>query len=581
MTCDLKVILLCKGRGADASSYRPNRDESQWWSRRDALVRCVASFLFGPHAEGSKKELVMLFDDDLARIHMTKEVGSTAIPTERTIVRLWKQAATHINKPATVDGISCRIVFDPLLQEENDSSSLPTGLDSKREVLEYLQQQCSFEFLRNHGLNSQPAVILRKTNKKALMKVWNLWRNEVQKKNEGSSGSKNSGSNMNRIVEIYSTLLQPSEPNVNVIAGTLHETFEELPCYGFKRKQGEKEGSDGRRVLLCFFLGAVRDMGADEYKALEKICQKRNLPQIGFRLGSVPEFTSKILSIVSFHHSQGVLRGAIDRLVDANGKKPEVQTPNTGRIRISSPPSCLHVLCTIPMSSEKLTVSVEARDRLHWCLVRVVVCTLWRSRLVSSSAGATSHQNSLTLIFDDGVAVVLAEEAFVPALAEKHQAAPSEYQILTAIQEHVASVTPNSKQSKKSLGAHALETIMTSSPIPVTCIIDAQLGAMDDVTQRFYSADNLESADRAIFLVLELAASPLPRTRNSKCQFKDGFFKACTERGLPVAQQAFVTEDCEDWEASTIIAAQHFFYQNRFLMRMPSSVRKSCKKRKR
>ena len=54
----LRVVLLCKGRGADKASYRPHSsDESQWWGRRDALVRCAASFLFGPDdpMNGTKK----------------------------------------------------------------------------------------------------------------------------------------------------------------------------------------------------------------------------------------------------------------------------------------------------------------------------------------------------------------------------------------------------------------------------------------------------------------------------------------------------------------------------------------------
>ena len=56
----LTVVLMCKGRGSD--SFRPNRDESQWWSRRDALVRCVASFLFS--GTGWNKTLICIFGDD-------------------------------------------------------------------------------------------------------------------------------------------------------------------------------------------------------------------------------------------------------------------------------------------------------------------------------------------------------------------------------------------------------------------------------------------------------------------------------------------------------------------------------------
>ena len=61
--CDfLRVVLFCKGKGADKDSYRPRSDEKQWWGRRDALARCVSSFLFGAqskHGGKTKKELVL------------------------------------------------------------------------------------------------------------------------------------------------------------------------------------------------------------------------------------------------------------------------------------------------------------------------------------------------------------------------------------------------------------------------------------------------------------------------------------------------------------------------------------------
>ena len=71
----LTIVLLCSGKGADTQSYRPNLDESQWWGRRDALVRCVAASLFGPRggirndrsapdAPSIDTELVLLFDED-------------------------------------------------------------------------------------------------------------------------------------------------------------------------------------------------------------------------------------------------------------------------------------------------------------------------------------------------------------------------------------------------------------------------------------------------------------------------------------------------------------------------------------
>lgn len=77
----LTVVLSCHGPGSDASTFRPRRDESQWWQRRYALVRCVAAFLGGPSLEvagggqatyhsSSRRRLVLLFDEDWARMEL-------------------------------------------------------------------------------------------------------------------------------------------------------------------------------------------------------------------------------------------------------------------------------------------------------------------------------------------------------------------------------------------------------------------------------------------------------------------------------------------------------------------------------
>ena len=64
---DLTICLLCSGKGDEAQSYRPNLDESQWWGRRDALVRCVSASLYGPRNTKQRPDRVepcLLFDED-------------------------------------------------------------------------------------------------------------------------------------------------------------------------------------------------------------------------------------------------------------------------------------------------------------------------------------------------------------------------------------------------------------------------------------------------------------------------------------------------------------------------------------
>jgi hypothetical protein len=91
------------------------------------------------------KELIFLFDDEKARMHMTIERTCLPCdtPTEQSILSIWKRAAQTLNETITTsDAISCIIKVYPNLNRDHNnnqsgSAGLPTGLDSKRQVLEY------------------------------------------------------------------------------------------------------------------------------------------------------------------------------------------------------------------------------------------------------------------------------------------------------------------------------------------------------------------------------------------------------------------------------------------------------------
>jgi hypothetical protein len=534
----------------------------------------VTAFLFGPSTKYCKKELVLLFDDDLARIHMTVEEDSDIIPSEQAIVSLWKQAAQaqQLNKPLISRGLTCHIVLDPLMHHETASSassasiSLPTGLDSKRHVLEYLQKKCAIDFLRSHGLNSSESVILRKTNKKALMDVWNEWRKVQEKQQLKGSTPDLAG----RIESIYFDLLPKSTDSVKVVAGTLHEKFEELPCFGLHPTKHSSALT--QKTHLCLFLGAVRDMFPFEYDALNKACDRSKIPIAGIRLGTVPEFTSKILSVLSFHHSQGVLEGAIERLVDP--------ARNSDSSKPMFPPSRLHVVCAIPMPSSEVSTDLKHRNRIHWALVRVIVCTLWRSKLMSSSASASSHKNSLYLVFEDGVVVSLHEGEFVSALAEQHQAAPCEYQILTALKEKLADASPPDGGWSKKLAIQAFQNISSASSLPVTCTVSIEPDApTNSLAESFYSlGSSNQTRDHAIVLVLDILPTSKQRDKTRKIQ--DSFLRASYKANIPVLRQTLVTGACQDREASTVIALQHFCYQSRMFASCQHDPRSGKKRKK-
>ncbi|KAL7563180.1 hypothetical protein ACA910_014456 [Epithemia clementina (nom. ined.)] len=241
----LKVVLFVSGPGGDPNHYKPDRDETQWWSRRDALVRTVAAFLFGPspkkdddeknkndheHGQCRRRELVLLFDQDLTRLHMsyrreppsnttlsssssssTNHNHNPIVPTERTIVALWKQAAiaaaaaTTSTKIENADdgaqddddddsfssgvveqeGLSCRMVLhhdrtNVVATTTTTTTTIIINHQNKRELLDLLQQQCSLEFLRHYNLNCSSAVALRKVNRPRLVQIWHAWKKEKE-----------------------------------------------------------------------------------------------------------------------------------------------------------------------------------------------------------------------------------------------------------------------------------------------------------------------------------------------------------------------------------------------------------------
>ncbi len=769
--CEVKVVLLCKTRGGDPDSYRPNRDETQWVGRRDALVRCVTSFLFGPVMMGMmteqngnadnadntatdagtdafvSREIIMLFDDDLAQLRMSVNSSSNnisngknrfkhpvmpvVVPTEQKILQLWKRAAQRPKQVICMDGMTCCITPDPLRSMELHSSintntntntntssvvssssskfkskspssssslSLPPGLDSKRLLLEYLQKNCSIEFLRSKGLNSSPDVILRKTNKKKLMDVWNAWSKErlqgrsksqsISKSAHPYSGSKKTASSSSLfneevsteeqkrrqvIEEIYAEILDDNkdedgktatkESNTQIVAGILHETCPEFPCFGLDSIppcNGNDNENDNdlhqnhnhsrsriRRYKMFLFLGAVRDMTSMENDTLATICNKTNIPLIGVRFGTVPEFTSKILSILAFHHAHNVLGGAVRRLlldldIDKQRQRGRVEKNRTimsnGKSLSQKQPrprfrTCLHVICTVPIPSTHLSTDLKDRDRIHWCLVRVIVCTLWRSRLVSSSSSSSSptsptvdHSNTLCLIFSDRVVVHLSEEGFVQKMAERHQAAPSEYQVLNTLKETMdststtmsgstSSSTVQGSMKNKKMAKFILGAIEDKLPIPITSMIclgeipvgkskrpssSDSLGSSSDpmmLTRRFYSDekqshDTNNASDRGIIALLSVGMDSKKSifarsdsdtdTADAKSssldegKFIKALISASAKRNIVIHHETMCMQKAiQDREAASIVCVQHFCHQNRIHFEEEGSLSRS------
>jgi hypothetical protein len=95
------------------------------------------------------------------------------------------------------------------------------------------------EFLSAKGLNSNPNVVLRRMNKKALMQVWSAWRKlQEQEKNRFLHAA----STGKTIESMYTQIFDPPKEEGTVkndempkVVGTLHESCDEFEVYLFGR----------------------------------------------------------------------------------------------------------------------------------------------------------------------------------------------------------------------------------------------------------------------------------------------------------------------------------------------------------
>lgn len=534
---NLCFILLCSGNGADSTSYKPNRDETQWWQRRDALVRCTSAALFSSmfhHIHNNNNddvtkttntELILLFDGDGAQMHM-QVVSSHSnddrndndndmlfIPSEQNLIQLWKRASARPNTEIVIGCLSC--TCRTVIHDENKNKtgkrmrmSKNKSNCSKRELLSEIRYRlasnkfityeeslsCSYNanadndhnnnndmhmiFLRKWHLNASDDVVLRKVNREKLLLAWNdlitmttwkknctLIKHEYEKPFERSLTEEES--TFSRVLQSHVSfdkrLKQRSKRNnsnsePNTLAIFLHETSkEELPCFGLQLH--EVAENNYRPDQIFIFLGAVRDMTNNEYLALSAACDKLDIPLCGCNLGKTAEFTSKIIMTMISHQAVGRLgiavallwkRAAASNNLGVQAITSEKDhatsiikgTPKSkarGHFRSESTKVVLHFVCLIPMSSQELSVDLSKRSITYsWHMIRSCVCALWRSRLASScstddNTDNDNFQNELSIIFDDGVCLFFEQKDLVKNLAEKHQAAPTEYQVLSTL----------------------------------------------------------------------------------------------------------------------------------------------------
>ncbi|GKY99642.1 hypothetical protein MPSEU_000918300 [Mayamaea pseudoterrestris] len=583
----LRVVLFTSDQ---AVHFRPNKDDSQWFHRRDALVRCVASFLHGP-ATGSnsqcnsqcKRELVILFDQDWTTIYMSLDETSadnetplttTTYPTEQSVLSLWKLASEHSGQVVTMNGLFCRLVPS---QSAAQTCTMPTSMQDKRDILKHLQSTCDLDFLRRHHLNSSAAVVLKKTNKQALLNIWDDWmRTHGSTVATTSSTTCNGSSSSAALEEILETLLQPQSPELQrVIAGTLHETSDlELPYWN--KFDAARKDSSCQNTQLCLFLGAVRDMTDAENATLRNACAKLHVPYTGVRIGPVAEFTSKILTIVAYHDAHGRLCSAVKELIS----KSHLSLSSLNGNAVSHLASMtLDVICLANIPSHDLVIDLERRTAEIWQLVRCTVVTLWRSRLAGSSRKRKDAiVNRLTIVFDDGISVTL-NASDVQAMAESHQAAPCEHQIiqmlLTRLEEsrrNKKTLTSGSALSPKEVALNVVRSLaddmdskrmhalnLTSDEVQGEGVINVA----DFCYHKAFAQGEDEVKGERIQRILALVS--LHKSKASGSRWERAFMRAFRKVGIAVLNLSLQCAPFADQVGASITLLQHLCYQKQLL----------------
>jgi hypothetical protein len=277
----------------DESSWRINDDKSQWWSRRDALVRILGASLWQAPATANKtvSEVCFLFENQVEQIekmnssnsfcrpvvvHKSAQiVAACQIPYERELIKHWKKTFQDTSK------VQIRLSVGSMKQNEKETlcsyyawkehailnnvagsaqnttaatSAMPSieALD-KRELLKLLQDSCPLEFLREHGLNGSEALVLKKKNKQAVASAYHAWRTKATSSSTSANSSINGsmsavnlcGSSVpvcdfDQLVATFAVVLQGMLGRTRTALGVsdgvlllLHEDYpDELPVFG-------------------------------------------------------------------------------------------------------------------------------------------------------------------------------------------------------------------------------------------------------------------------------------------------------------------------------------------------------------
>ena len=421
-------------------------------------------------------------------------------------------------------------------------------------------------------MNVPLAVALKKFNKNKLQAVW-----DDAKKHDGASSSSDSSTQQpdsSRIERTFRKILSEAKGkhttndySTDVLAAYLHESCDsELPCWSKELYDRNKEV---KHIFL--FCGAVRDMTDAENSSLSNVCEQMKIQLLPCRLGPVPEFTSKIVCVAGYHFYKGLLGSGLIKLWERKQELEQSKEVMTKLQPLSSNMShkrSLHTIAMIPFDSTTLTADPSKRCRVHWCMVRLCVCSLYRSKFASTTREAPlDDNNKLSFVFQDGLAINLNQRDFISSLAEKHQAAPSERQIL----EEICRCRDETLSQECNDGINQLISSCTQKndhqgEIYALDFTDELNETSKQVMELAYDEDCPygygDSVDSTLLAVLKVRdQSGHVNTKMEKMQKR--IIDAIAAANIQVRNQSLLVSEAQDCEALTVVMLQHLDYQSK------------------
>ena len=418
----LQFLLFGEGT-ADPNAWRPAKDDSMWWMRRDALVRCL-----GASAFAGADVHYLLQDRSMLRVgNNIRE--STPIPTEAAVLYRIKNA---LKSDQGADGVRCHRWVEPAAAQ--NSSTQPHR--TKREVVRSIQQAATPEFLRKWRLNASEAVVLKKCSGAHVEKAAADW----------AAVSEHGGA-----ASPVTQVLRGLRPGSMVLL--LHEDYpSKLPLFE-RGSTDEAPSCEGAQCDVLCVMGAVKDASPEELAMVQNGCTQLGITLRSCNLGRSAQFTSKIIASIVGHWRCGALHPAAKLLSEhpnqATRLRParagEWSWDGSGAAKLTdrtipaadrtthekpSPEPFIDYILKVAVRADQIVLDPERRGLCQPVTAAIVNC-LWKSCAVAEGA---THPHRLTVWFECGALLTLTAD-FIQKLASRKMAAPTELHVLTVLTE--------------------------------------------------------------------------------------------------------------------------------------------------